>query len=166
MSTAYYISAPNIEIFLDVNVRFRSNPPETEMPVRLFRYQTLLYRKTLLYLYHPAACILRLSHRRKHFGSLLTPRLTLQNKQPPNPKMSTSDPGFIAALEEARLSASQGGVPFGACLVSSSGEILGRGHNMRVQKGSATLHVRSPFPSTSSFLFFFCISLFTTLYFF
>ncbi|OAP53780.1 cytosine deaminase [Fonsecaea erecta] len=28
----------------------------------------------------------------------------------------------------------------GACLVSKDGKILGRGHNMRVQKGSATLH--------------------------
>ena len=68
--------------------------------------------------------------------------------------MSTSDPGFIAALEEARLSASQGGVPIGACLVSSSGEIIGRGHNMRVQKESATLHVRPPFSSPFSFTFF------------
>ena len=32
----------------------------------------------------------------------------------------------------------------GACLVSKDGKVLGRGHNMRVQKGSATLHV-SPF---------------------
>jgi tRNA(Arg) A34 adenosine deaminase TadA len=29
----------------------------------------------------------------------------------------------------------------GACLVSKDGKILGRGHNMRVQKGSASLHV-------------------------
>ncbi|PGH06900.1 cytosine deaminase [Blastomyces parvus] len=54
--------------------------------------------------------------------------------------MSAQDPGFIAALEEARKSASQGGIPIGACLVSRDGTILGRGHNMRVQKGSATLH--------------------------
>ena len=50
------------------------------------------------------------------------------------------DPGFIAALEEAQIGASEGGVPIGACLVSKDGKILGRGHNMRVQKGSATLH--------------------------
>lgn len=29
----------------------------------------------------------------------------------------------------------------GACIVSKDGKILGRGHNMRIQKGSATLHV-------------------------
>lgn len=51
------------------------------------------------------------------------------------------DPGFIAAVEEAKKGASEGGVPIGAALVSKDGKILGRGHNMRVQKGSATLHV-------------------------
>ncbi|KAL8846286.1 MAG: hypothetical protein Q9221_008617 [Calogaya cf. arnoldii] len=51
-----------------------------------------------------------------------------------------NDPGFAAAVEEARLGLQEGGVPIGACLVSRDGKILGRGHNMRVQKGSATLH--------------------------
>ena len=51
------------------------------------------------------------------------------------------DSGFLAALEEAKAGFSEGGVPIGACLVSKDGKILGRGHNMRVQKGSATLHV-------------------------
>ncbi|KAA8643504.1 hypothetical protein EYZ11_006606 [Aspergillus tanneri] len=50
------------------------------------------------------------------------------------------DPGFIAALEEAKKGAGEGGVPIGAALVSKDGKILGRGHNMRVQQGSATLH--------------------------
>lgn len=54
-----------------------------------------------------------------------------------------NDPGFAAAVEEARLGLQEGGIPIGACLLSSDGEILGRGHNMRVQKGSATLHVGS-----------------------
>lgn len=48
--------------------------------------------------------------------------------------MSSADIGFQAALEEAR------GLPIGACLVSAQGKILGRGHNMRIQRGSATLH--------------------------
>ncbi len=51
------------------------------------------------------------------------------------------DPGFIAAVQEAKAGFKEGGVPIGACLVSKEGKILGRGHNMRVQKGSATLHV-------------------------
>ncbi|KAF2459770.1 cytidine deaminase-like protein [Lineolata rhizophorae] len=51
-----------------------------------------------------------------------------------------SDPGFQAALEEARAGAAEGGIPIGAALVAADGRILGRGHNMRVQKSSATLH--------------------------
>ncbi|WPB01428.1 uncharacterized protein RHO25_006054 [Cercospora beticola] len=54
--------------------------------------------------------------------------------------MSANDPGFIAALEEAKKGFAEGGVPIGACLVAADGRILGRGHNMRVQKSSATLH--------------------------
>ena len=56
-------------------------------------------------------------------------------------QMAAQDPGFQAALGEARQGAYEGGVPIGACIVNADGEILGRGHNLRVQKGSATLHV-------------------------
>jgi hypothetical protein len=56
--------------------------------------------------------------------------------------MSATDAGFIAALEEAKKGANEGGVPIGACLVSAEGKILGRGHNMRMQKDSPTIHVR------------------------
>lgn len=61
----------------------------------------------------------------------------------PHPEMSETDPGFIVALDEAKKGAAEGGVPIGACLVSKDGKILGQGHNMRIQKGSATLHVSS-----------------------
>lgn len=54
---------------------------------------------------------------------------------------TSDDLGFKAALEEAKQGFSEGGVPIGACLVDKDGKILGRGHNMRVQKKSATLHV-------------------------
>lgn len=60
-------------------------------------------------------------------------------REPPS-KMSVSDVGFQVALSEAQKGASQGGVPIGACLVSKAGKVLGQGHNMRVQQGSATLH--------------------------
>jgi cytosine/creatinine deaminase len=53
-----------------------------------------------------------------------------------------SDAGFIAALEEAKTGASEGGVPIGACLVSKDGKILGKGHNLREQMKSSILHVR------------------------
>jgi cytosine deaminase len=44
-----------------------------------------------------------------------------------------------AALEEAEAGFSEGGIPIGSVLVHQ-GRILGRGHNRRVQKGSAILH--------------------------
>ncbi len=46
---------------------------------------------------------------------------------------------FEAALEEARLGADEGGIPIGSVLVID-GEVVGRGHNRRVQQGSAVLH--------------------------
>jgi creatinine deaminase len=44
-----------------------------------------------------------------------------------------------AAIEEALLGLSEGGIPIGSVLVHQ-GEIIGRGHNRRVQSGSPTLH--------------------------
>ena len=44
-----------------------------------------------------------------------------------------------AALEEARKGLSEGGIPIGSVL-AHNGKILGRGHNRRVQRGSAILH--------------------------
>ena len=44
-----------------------------------------------------------------------------------------------AAIEEARLSLREGGIPIGSVLVYN-GEIIGRGHNKRVQDGSVVLH--------------------------
>ena len=43
------------------------------------------------------------------------------------------------AVEEARRGLSSGGIPIGAVLVMD-GEMIGRGHNRRVQRGSAVLH--------------------------
>ncbi len=44
-----------------------------------------------------------------------------------------------AAIEEARQGLAEGGIPIGSVLVID-GRIVGRGHNRRVQKGSAILH--------------------------
>lgn len=44
-----------------------------------------------------------------------------------------------AALDEARAGFREGGIPIGSVLVHD-GRIIGRGHNRRVQKGSAILH--------------------------
>lgn len=44
-----------------------------------------------------------------------------------------------AAIEEARMGLAEGGIPIGSVLVID-GKIVGRGHNRRVQEGSAILH--------------------------
>jgi cytosine deaminase len=44
-----------------------------------------------------------------------------------------------AAIEEARRGLAEGGIPIGSVLVHA-GRIIGRGHNRRVQRGSAVLH--------------------------
>jgi len=50
-----------------------------------------------------------------------------------------SDAFMEAAIEEARRGLAEGGIPIGSVLVHE-GQIIGRGHNRRVQKGSVTLH--------------------------
>ncbi len=49
------------------------------------------------------------------------------------------DEFMAAAIEEARQGLAEGGIPIGSVLVLD-GKIVGRGHNRRVQKGSAILH--------------------------
>ena len=49
------------------------------------------------------------------------------------------DPFLEAAVEQARKSYSEGGIPIGSVLVHD-GKIIGRGHNCRVQTGSAIDH--------------------------
>ena len=56
---------------------------------------------------------------------------TLQRRGP--------DPFLEAAVAEARLGRDEGGIPIGSVLVVD-GEIIGRGHNRRVQQGSPVLH--------------------------
>jgi cytosine/creatinine deaminase len=51
----------------------------------------------------------------------------------------TSDPFLQAAIAEAEQGRREGGIPIGSVLLSR-GKIIGRGHNRRVQKGSAVLH--------------------------
>lgn len=52
----------------------------------------------------------------------------------------TDDRAYLeAAIAEAETGRSAGGVPIGAVLVID-GEVVGRGHNQRIQKGSVVLH--------------------------
>jgi creatinine deaminase len=54
-------------------------------------------------------------------------------------KKMTRDPFLEAALEQARKSLSEGGIPIGSVLVYE-GRIIGAGHNCRVQTGSPIDH--------------------------
>ena len=44
------------------------------------------------------------------------------------------------AVNEARLGLAEGGIPIGAALFTSSGELLGAGHNRRVQENDPSVH--------------------------
>jgi len=50
-----------------------------------------------------------------------------------------TDPFLQAAIDEALQGRAEGGIPIGAVLVHD-GKIIGRGHNRRVQMGSAIRH--------------------------
>jgi cytosine/creatinine deaminase len=51
----------------------------------------------------------------------------------------SNDPFLQAAIDEAEAGLGEGGIPIGSVIVHK-GKIIGRGHNRRVQKGSAILH--------------------------
>ena len=44
------------------------------------------------------------------------------------------------AIAEARLGMSEGGIPIGAALFDGEGNLLGRGHNRRVQEDDPSIH--------------------------
>src|SRR5947209_19829808 len=50
-----------------------------------------------------------------------------------------ADPFLRAAIDEARKGLGEGGLPIGSVLVRD-GQIIGRGHNQRVQKGDPMAH--------------------------
>ena len=50
-----------------------------------------------------------------------------------------ADEFMRAAIAEAKQGRAEGGIPIGSVMVHR-GKIIGRGHNRRVQKGSAVLH--------------------------
>jgi creatinine deaminase len=47
------------------------------------------------------------------------------------------------AIEEARQGLAEGGIPIGAALFDARGNLLGRGHNRRVQDGDPSLHAET-----------------------
>ncbi|WP_280266321.1 nucleoside deaminase [Nocardia wallacei] len=57
--------------------------------------------------------------------------------------MITAEQLLGTAYEEARLGLAQGGIPIGAALFDSNGNLLGRGHNRRVQDDDPSLHAET-----------------------
>src|SRR5262245_29488831 len=47
------------------------------------------------------------------------------------------------AVAEARQGLAEGGIPIGAALFGPDGEVLGRGHNRRVQDGDPSMHAET-----------------------
>src|SRR5215471_1275314 len=47
---------------------------------------------------------------------------------------------LAAAVEEAKIGLSEGGIPIGAAIFDENGRLLSAGHNRRVQKGDPSLH--------------------------
>jgi len=56
-----------------------------------------------------------------------------------SPTSTSTDPLLEAAIAEARAGIAEGGIPIGSVIVHD-GQIIGRGHNRRVQQGSVVLH--------------------------
>lgn len=50
---------------------------------------------------------------------------------------------LAVAIEEARAGLAEGGVPIGAALFDGAGNLLGRGHNRRVQDGDPSMHAET-----------------------
>ena len=50
---------------------------------------------------------------------------------------------LLVAIEEAEQGLAEGGVPIGAALFDSTGKLLGRGHNQRVQQGDPSVHAET-----------------------
>jgi cytosine deaminase len=47
---------------------------------------------------------------------------------------------LAVAVEEARTGLAEGGIPIGAALIGADGDVLGRGHNRRVQDADPSAH--------------------------
>src|SRR6478672_13337079 len=52
----------------------------------------------------------------------------------------TNEQMLAVAIEEAQLGLAEGGIPIGAALFDTDGNLLGRGHNRRVQENDPSIH--------------------------
>lgn len=58
---------------------------------------------------------------------------------PATTDQSTTDEFMATAIAEAKQGLAEGGIPIGSVLVKD-GQVIGRGHNRRVQQGNPILH--------------------------
>ena len=65
----------------------------------------------------------------------------MTNRPPLSPVLATRM--LDVALEEARQGLAEGGIPIGAALFTREGELLGSGHNRRVQEDDASIHAET-----------------------
>jgi cytosine deaminase len=52
----------------------------------------------------------------------------------------TRDDMLAVAIDEARKGLAEGGIPIGAALFDADGNLLGRGHNRRIQENDPSIH--------------------------
>ena len=74
--------------------------------------------------------------------------MSLLPPSPPQPLQqpeAAADPAAMlaVAVAEARAGLAEGGIPIGAALFGPDGELLGRGHNRRVQDGDPSVHAET-----------------------
>ena len=55
-------------------------------------------------------------------------------------RVTDFDAWLAIAVQEAEAGLAEGGIPIGAALMSADGQVLGRGHNRRVQDGDPSVH--------------------------
>jgi cytosine deaminase len=55
----------------------------------------------------------------------------------PNPDYNSM---LAVAIDEARKGRAEGGIPIGAAIFNESGQLIGAGHNRRVQHGDPSMH--------------------------
>ena len=65
----------------------------------------------------------------------------MTNRPPLSPVLATRM--LDVALDEARQGLAEGGIPIGAALFTREGELLGSGHNRRVQEDDASIHAET-----------------------
>ena len=70
----------------------------------------------------------------QHIGKYCSPRCATMNPTPDYAAM------LDTALSEAHIGLAEGGIPIGAALYDNHGQLLGSGHNRRVQENDPSVH--------------------------